>query len=267
MESTMKSSNTAYLRLPFEFPFKGSIPYWEPSVTHDLAQSSWSKTNIEEHIDLAEWQSYLSNLPKDPYVDTRWKRMSWLYLDDSNKLQVLHECPMAQGGQYNDAATMADKLRYYPPLQEEFLQRKDVQEFVKNWASLWDIGPQEPILMQINGIRGQQALDPLQGQGIHQDGSQFLSILVLNRNNVVGGSNALYKDKAGEHTITEVTLEPGEILHVRDNEVFHNVSEIHPINNDTPFERFIIIINSRFNDKFQNKILQEHYPEAVLNNH
>lgn len=263
----MKSSNISYLRSPFILPIQGEMPYWETHVTHDLLQGSWSKTNVEEHINLKEWQSYLNDLPKDPYVETRWKRMSWLYLDETHQLQVLNECPMAQGGQYNDAATMADKLRHYAPLHKEFLQRQDVQKFIKSWASLWNIGPQEPILMQINGIRGQQLLDPLQGQGIHQDGSQFLSILVLNRNNVAGGSNALFKDKAGLHTITEVTLEPGEILHVRDNEVFHNVSEICPINNDTPFERFIIIINSRFNDKLQNKILKNHYPEAVLNNH
>ncbi|WP_293267601.1 2OG-Fe dioxygenase family protein [Neptunomonas sp.] len=262
----MKSSNISFLQPTLPPLIHGGIPYWESSVRQDLSQGSWSKANIEEHIDLEEWQDYLKYLPKDPYVDTRWKRMSWLFLDDDNQLQIINECPMAQGSQYNDAATMADKLRYYPQLQQQFLKRQDVQVFIKNWASLWNIGPHEPILMQINGVRGQQLLDPLQGQGIHQDGSQFLSILVLNRSNVAGGSNALYKDKTGKHPLTEVTLEPGEILHVRDNEVFHNVSQVHPISSDIPFERFIIIINSRFNDKFQNKVLQEHYPNAVLNN-
>jgi len=82
---------------------------------------------------------------------------------------------------------MANKLRYYPALVKNFLAREDVQEFVKAWAKLWHIDSNEPILMQITGVKGEQSLDPLQGQGIHQDGSQFLSIVVLNRDNVTGG--------------------------------------------------------------------------------
>lgn len=90
-------------------------------------------------------------------------------------------------GAYNDTDSMANKLRCYPALDKNFLAREDVQEFVKAWAKLWHIDSNEPILMQITGVKGEQSLDPLQGQGIHQDGSQFLSIVVLNRDNVTGG--------------------------------------------------------------------------------
>ncbi|SFG12146.1 2OG-Fe dioxygenase family protein [Neptunomonas qingdaonensis] len=262
----MKNTHIDYIRSSIQQPLLGKLPYWESHVKQDILEGSWSKTNIEEHINLAQWQPYLQNLPKDPYVDTRWKSMSWLYLDDSGHINTLHDCPMAQGGKYNDAKTMADKLRHYPALEEEFLQREDVQEFVKAWADLWKIQPKEPILMQINGVKGNQLLDPLQGQGIHQDGSHFLSILVINRQNVTGGSNSLYSDKAGHHQITETTLAPGEVIHIKDNEIFHNITRVEPLNNKIPFERFIIIINSRFNDPFQNKVLRQHFPEAVLNN-
>jgi len=246
-------------------PTLTSKSYWNTHVTEELSEGYWSKTNITSHINLAEWQTYLQHLPKDTYVDTRWKRMSWLYIDDSGEINTLPNCPMAQSGNYNDAKTMSNKLRYYPALEHSFLQREDVKAFIRAWAELWGIYPGEPILMQINGIKGEQLLDPLQGQGTHQDGSQFLSVLVLNRKNVTGGKNTLSLDKQAKYPITEAILAPGDIIHIRDNKIYHNVSSIEPLNKYLPFERFIIIINSRFNDPFQNKVLREHFPDVVLN--
>jgi len=261
----MKNINYEHVRITSVQPLPNYYSYWPQHVTQDILQGSWSKVDINEHINLAEWQHYLEDLPRDTYVDARWKRMSWIYLDQSGEINTLDDCPMAQGGSYNDAQTMADKLRYYPALDRGFLARNDVQSFIKAWAALWGINPEEPILMQINGIKGAQLIDPLQGQGIHQDGSQFLSILVVSRENVTGGENTLYEDKAGQRKITHTTLVPGEIMHIRDNEVFHNVSSIEPLKDDIPFERFVIIINCRFNDAFQNKILRQYFPDVVLN--
>lgn len=240
------------------------LSYWEPNVYRDLKTSSWSKTSVKGRIDVQEWQPFLSELPKDPYVDARWKRMSWFYLNERNNINVIENCPMAQGGAYNDAATMADKLRRYPPLDKAFLAQSAVQDFIRAWANLWGIGPNEPILMQINGVRGQGSIDPLQGQGIHKDGSKYLSILVINRKNVRGAVNHLYYDKQGSEKIVETELDPGEILHIKDNKVYHSVTQIDPLDSESAWERFVIIINSAFDDQFQNRILREHFPEAVL---
>lgn len=241
-----------------------SPSYWSDDVSPSLTSNCWSKTSVSSHINMDDWLPYLKRLPRDPYVATRWKRMSWLYLDHQFNLRVLNGCPMAQGGSYNDAKTMADICRHYPPLEPHFLSRADVQQFVRAWAELWEIGPNEPILMQINGVKGFGPIDPLQGQGIHKDGSKYLSILVINRNNVKGAVNQLYTDKKGLNKILETELEPGEILHIRDNEIYHNVTGIEPKFPDKPWERFVIIINSAFDDKFQNRVLRQHFPEAVL---
>ncbi|WP_280564114.1 hypothetical protein [Chromohalobacter sp. 48-RD10] len=50
-----------------------------------------------------------------------------------------------------------------------------------------------------------------------------------------------------------------------DDRLFHSVDGIHQEDTGAPFESFIIIINSRFVDAFQNQILRRHFPEAVLN--
>ncbi|QJQ94045.1 MULTISPECIES: 2OG-Fe dioxygenase family protein [Halomonadaceae] len=239
--------------------------YWHPQVAQDLAQQHWSVTRVDGRIDLPAWQRYLDDLPRDPYVSRRWKRMSWLMLNDDEEIEVMGECPMAQGGMFNDAESMADKLRYYPALETSFLERADVRNFVKSWAKLWGIGAREPILMQITGVRGKQDTDPLQGQGIHADGCKHLSILVLKRENLVGANSQLYADKAGTRLLTEQVLTPGEVLHLHDDKLFHSVTGISREKADVPYERFIVIINSSFVDGFQNRMLRRHFPHAVLN--
>ncbi|WP_106475635.1 2OG-Fe dioxygenase family protein [Phytohalomonas tamaricis] len=239
--------------------------YWAPHVHNDLAHQDWSVTDIRAQIDLEAWQRYLIDIPRDPYVNQRWKRMAWLHMTDEGDIAVMGECPMAQGGKFNDAESMADKLRYYPELEQSFMARSDVKAFVKAWTELWGIGPNEPILMQITGVKGTEKLDPLQGQGIHADGCQCLSILVLSRENVRGADSYLYADKAGEQLLTRQVLEPGNILHLYDDRLFHGADSLEQEDPTAPYERFIIIINSRFVDSFQNRMLRRHFPHAVLN--
>lgn len=245
-------------------PHPAQADFWSRAVHESLAQQDWCQADISEQIDLAAWQGFVDDLPRDPYVNQRWKRMSWLALTASGDVTSLGECPMAQGGAFNDAESMADKLRYYAPLTDAFLSRPDVKAFVRGWAGLWNLRAGEPILMQITGVRGKGQVDPLQGQGIHADGCKALSIMVVNRENVTGAENHLYLDKAGQHPIAHTTLAPGEVLHLRDDRIYHSVDGIRQLDETRPFERFIIIINSRFVDEFQNRILRRHFPEAVL---
>ncbi len=239
--------------------------YWPSTVATSLAQQDWALTEVRSRLDLEAWQAFTDDLPRDPYVNRRWKRMSWLALDELGDVREMGHCPMAQGGAFNDAESMADRLRYYDPLAPDFLARPDVKAFVRAWARLWNLGANEPILMQITGVRGEELVDPLQGQGIHADGCKALSILVLKRNNVSGADNHLYADKAGTRPLADATLAPGDILHLHDDRLYHSVDGITQEDPTAPFERFIIIINSRFVDDFQNRMLRRHFPDAVLN--
>ncbi|MCW4151133.1 2OG-Fe dioxygenase family protein [Halomonas sp. 18H] len=242
----------------------GHTAYWSPEVLAQLARRDWARTHVRNRIDLSAWQGFTRDLPRDPYVDQRWKRMAWLALDESGRMQDLGHCPMAQGGAFNNAESMADKLRYYAPLTEAFVQRHDVRRFVEAWARLWGLHANEPILFQITGVRGEGSIDPLQGQGIHADGCKALSIMVVSRHNLIGADNHLYADKAGQHPLADTTLDPGDILHLRDDRLFHSVDAIRQEAPHQPFERFIIIINSRFVDPYQNRILRRHFPDAIL---
>lgn len=241
--------------------------WWQHNVPTALAEKDWCFTHVRDRIDLAAWQAFTRNVPRDPYVERRWKRMSWLALDEQGRMKPLGECPMAQGGQYNDADSMADKLRWYPALEQDFLDRPDVRAFVEAWAGLWGLDANEPILMQITGVRGSGELDPLQGQGIHADGCRYLSIMVLDRDNVSGAESVLYTDRAGQEQVADQVMEPGDVLHLRDDRLFHGAKPLRQEDINQPYERFIIIINASFVDGFQNRMLRRYFPEAVIHEH
>lgn len=82
---------------------------------------------------------------------------------------------------------------------------------------------------------------------------------------MAGAENHLYADKAGTNSLVDITLNPGDILHLSDDRLFHSVDGIEQLDSEAPFERFIIIINSRFVDDFQNRMLRRYFPEAILN--
>jgi len=59
--------------------------YWDDRVYDAVRCGSWSKTDVHHRVNLQGWLPYLKQLPRDPYVDSRWKRMSWFYLNQSGE--------------------------------------------------------------------------------------------------------------------------------------------------------------------------------------
>lgn len=103
--------------------------YWRPEVIEALRHQDWARADLRERIALAAWQGFVADLPRDPYVNLRWKRMSWLALNDQGEVEDMGQCPMAQGGAFNDAESMADRLRYYDPLTQAFFRTPRCQGF------------------------------------------------------------------------------------------------------------------------------------------
>lgn len=225
---------------------------------------AWNLLDLRRWLDVSEWRPFLRTIPRDPYVEQRWKRMSWLTLTPTGEVTALGPCPMAQGRDFNDTDTMGDVVRHYAPLEDAFLERADVQRFVQTWAAQHGIGPGEPIMLQLNGVRGAEAVDPLQGQAIHSDGYEALGMMVIHRDNVRGGVSRLFADPDGQRQLTERCLMPGELLCVPDLELFHTVTPIEPEDPTRPVERFLAIICARPMDPLQLSTLRAHFPTAEV---
>ncbi|ENU94257.1 hypothetical protein F971_00154 [Acinetobacter vivianii] len=77
-------------------------------------------------------------------------------------------------------------------------------------------------------------------EGIHQDGHKFISMHLINRQNVNGGISSIYnsdKDKLSEITLKK----PMDSLFLNDELLYHSVSPITPKSDDTSYRDILVI--------------------------
>jgi len=101
--------------------------------------------------------------------------------------------------------------------------------------------------------------DPLSGQSIHRDGYQAVSVLCISRENCSGAVSEFYEDHAGTRMITRLPLQPGECVHFRDLDVFHNVTAAKPIDPSKVMHRSVLVLAARLQDKCVHALMEEHY--------
>ena len=68
-------------------------------------------------------------------------------------------------------------------------------------------------------------------EGIHRDGTDFIGIFSVNRENIQGGETHLYIEKK-EKPVFKKILHPGELLLVNDRQFFHFTTTIKPISDN-----------------------------------
>jgi hypothetical protein len=65
-------------------------------------------------------------------------------------------------------------------------------------------------------------------EGIHQDGTNFVCIYSVARNNIESGETHLYTSKSGETSVFNKTLYPGELVLVNDRKFIHYTASVRP---------------------------------------
>jgi hypothetical protein len=64
-------------------------------------------------------------------------------------------------------------------------------------------------------------------EGIHRDGTDFIGIFSVDRNNIQGGETHLYTAKKEKPVFSKI-LNPGELLLINDHEFFHFTTPVKP---------------------------------------
>lgn len=78
-------------------------------------------------------------------------------------------------------------------------------------------------------------------EGVHKDGADFILIMLLKKHNVQGGVSRIYDND--KHLLAEHCLqEPGDLLLIDDEKVYHGVSEIYPIDNKGKSIRDVLVL-------------------------
>ncbi len=81
-------------------------------------------------------------------------------------------------------------------------------------------------------------------EGIHQDGVDYVFVVMIDRHNVMGGITKVYTHN-GKLLNSFKMRRPLDVLHVEDQHVNHYVTAVKPLWDDQPAWRDVLVITFR----------------------
>jgi hypothetical protein len=173
------------------------------------------------------FQSFFNDLPVDPYIkgNYRLRRLSRFTVAGDNLIKLPHGY-LFQGKDYNPL--LGDIKREFAELDDALIELDIFKNLVLAFSDSCKFHPEAEIgVHQIRTICSPDNLGNPAPEGIHQDGTDFIGIFSVARENIQGGETHLYTAKKEKPVFSKV-LNPGELLLVNDHDFFHFTTPIKP---------------------------------------
>jgi hypothetical protein len=118
--------------------------------------------------------------------------------------------------------------REFAELDEALIELDDFKKLVLAFSDSCKLHPEAEIgVHQIRISCSPQNYGNPAPEGIHRDGTDFIGIFSVDRENIQGGETHLYTDKKEKPVFSKI-LNPGELLLVNDHEFLHFTTPIKP---------------------------------------
>ena len=200
-----------------------------------------SLIDLSSKIELSHFYSHFDQLRQDPYVEQgfRFKEINRYRVKGKKVLKQPHG-PLFQSGKHNP--THGDIIRDYPTFDPYQNLKGDINKLVQTFAASCNLTYQDEILFQAQRVLSSKDITGLPAvEGWHQDGTTYIGMFCVQRENVAGGSSQLSFDK-GENKVFDHILQPGELLILDDRTYWHYATAIQPILEEQKAYRDIIIL-------------------------
>ncbi len=187
------------------------------------------------------------DLPADPYCPDRCRRFSQYRVSHRAGrwgMEVLPHGPLIQPERFN--SYVGGVLRYLEPM------KVDVSYYVATVAEQVLLDPEMDWHFDVHQWRTAchaEADSISVPEGPHQDGHEFGAIVIVSRQNVVGGLTTLYS-LTDRSPFFETTLGPSEALIFDDRRMLHFTSNVRASGRDGYRDIFVFNINSWYNRKY-----------------
>jgi hypothetical protein len=201
-------------------------------------QKVWALTELEyaflftlrkvNSIKLEGFKPFFNNLPVDPYIkgNYRLRRLS-RFIASKDSLTKLPHGYFSQSKEYNPL--VGDIRREYAELDDALIELDIFKNLVLAFSDSCKLHPEAEIgVHQIRITCSEDNLGNPAPEGIHRDGTDFIGIFSVDRENIQGGETHLYINRK-ENPVFSKVLNPGELLLVNDHEFFHFTTPIKPI--------------------------------------
>lgn len=207
--------------------------------------------NEVQDAPLKDWDSFQKSwfdLPLDPYMADggryRKRRHATLSaLPSSRYAHIQPHQPHFQSLKYNHLN--GGIARHYESIAAEVLAGATMQSLIRLGCELFGrLAPFYPWHIEVHQFRieAQEGSSGLPTpEGVHQDGVNYVLMVMVQRQNLVNGSTAIYdrhKIKVDEFTLQQ----PLDLAIVNDEHVFHGVTPIVQLSTDAPAIRDVLVI-------------------------
>ncbi|MEH2251163.1 2OG-Fe dioxygenase family protein [Nostoc sp.] len=178
-------------------------------------------------INLEGFKPFFSNMPIDPYIkgNYRSRRLSRFTVSGNELIKLPHGY-FFQSKKHN--RLVGDVKREFAELEDALIELDIFRNLVLAFSDSCKLHPEAEIgVHQIRIICSPDNLGNPAPEGIHQDGTDFIAIFSVDRDNIEGGETHLYTAKKEKPVFSKV-LNPGELLLVNDHDFFHFANPIKP---------------------------------------
>ncbi|MBL1202155.1 MAG: 2OG-Fe dioxygenase family protein [Nostoc sp. ZfuVER08] len=200
-------------------------------------QKVWTATELEyaflftlrkvNSINVEGFKPFFSNLPIDPYIkgNYRSRRLSRFIVAEDKLIKLPHGF-LFQSKDYNPL--LGDIKREFAELEDALIELDIFRNLVLAFHDSCKLHPEAEIgVHQIRTICSPDNLGNPAPEGIHQDGTDFIGIFSVDRDNIQGGETHLYAAKKEKPVFSKI-LNSGELLLVNDHDFFHFTTPIKP---------------------------------------
>ncbi|QLE55364.1 2OG-Fe dioxygenase family protein [Nostoc sp. TCL26-01] len=178
-------------------------------------------------INPADFQPFFHDLPIDPYIkgSYRLRRLS-RFTVTGDKLTQLPHGYLFQSKDYNPL--LGDVKREFAELDHALIELESFKHLILAFSDSCKLHPEAEIgVHQIRTICAVDNFGNPAPEGIHQDGTDFIGIYSVARENIQGGETHLYTAKKEKPVFSKI-LYPGELILVNDHDFFHFTTPIKP---------------------------------------
>ncbi|BBD67442.1 hypothetical protein NIES4072_52630 [Nostoc commune NIES-4072] len=173
------------------------------------------------------FKPFFSNMPIDPYIkgNYRSRRLSRFIVSGNGLIKLPHGYFFQSK---EDNPLMGGIKREFAELDDALIKLDIFKNLVLAFSDSCKLHPEAEIgVHQIRITCSPGNFGNLAPEGIHQDGTDFIGIFSVDRDNIQGGEAHLYTAKKEKPVFSKV-LNPGELLLVNDHEFFHFGNPIKP---------------------------------------
>ena len=178
-------------------------------------------------IKLEGIKQFFADLPVDPYIkgNYRSRRLSRFIVSRDDLIKLPHGY-FCQSKDYNPL--IGGVKREFAELDDALIRLDNFKKLVLAFSDSCKLHPEAEIgVHQIRITCSPKNYGNPAPEGIHRDGTNFIGIFSVDRENVLGGETHLYTDRKEKPVFSKI-LNPGELLLVNDHEFLHFTTPIKP---------------------------------------